>query len=481
MQSSIQTYDDAVSLFPPQKAFEFNILPLRIENKRLHVALTNKNDIKLVNDISFFTGYQIEVTELPSDIILKKLKEIYPEGDLQENNEVQQNNTIISEYSTVEFVNQIISDAIKSDASDIHFEVYDNYFRVRYRIDGHLKETLNLPVNRSSAISSRLKIMANLDISEKRRPQDGRVRFNYRNRSIDIRLSTLPTNFGEKIVLRILDKSQLKHDLRKLGLDEKQFDILSRNIKYPYGMILVTGPTGSGKTTTLYTVLQTIHSVDKNIMTVEDPIEYNLTGINQTHVKPDIGFDFANTLRAFLRQDPDIIMVGEIRDRETAEIAIRASLTGHLVFSTLHTNDSISAITRLTDMGIEPFLVSSSLRLVIAQRLVRKLSTPGLPATPSHSEDKLNSPKALYFGESLSEAHTIADVNDSVTYKGRTALFELFEIDKQIAEMITKKAGYNDLKKAAIQNGFKTLRDSGIEKINLGITTNEEVMRETML
>jgi type IV pilus assembly protein PilB len=465
--------DDAVALFSAKKAFEFNILPLRIENEYLHIALTDKNDIKLINDISFFTGLKINAVELPSDVILAKLKEIYPDSEFKNENEVPQSTVMVSEYSTVEFVNQIISSAIKSGASDIHFEVYDTYFRVRYRIDGHLKETLNLPVNRSLAISSRLKIMSNLDISEKRRPQDGKIRFNYNNVEIDIRLSTLPTSFGEKIVLRILDKSQLRLDLKKLGLDSKQHGILTKNINCPYGMILVTGPTGSGKTTTLYAVLQTIHSVEKNIMTVEDPVEYNLSGINQTNVKPDIGFDFANALRAFLRQDPDVIMVGEIRDRETAEIAIRASLTGHLVFSTLHTNDSISAITRLTDMGIEPFLVASSLKLVIAQRLVRTLCSCKIKRENGHADNSLEAQTGYDKGGCEQCGYT--------GYKGRSAVYELLDINNDISELISKNSNIKDIKNAALRNGFKSLRDSGIQKISLGITTYEEVLRETML
>ena len=464
---------DAASLISPQKAFECNVLPLKLEERFFHIAVTDKNDLKLISDLSFYTGRKIKATEYPAEIILAKLKEIYPDFNSNKNNgngKIKDN--FISDYSNVEFVNQIIEGAVKQCASDIHFEVYENIFRIRYRIDGHLREILNSPHSKSPSVISRLKIMADLDISEKRRPQDGKIRYSFKNNIIDIRVSSLPTNNGEKVVLRILDKSQLQLDLRKLGLSNNEYKIISRNIHAPYGMILVTGPTGSGKTTTLYATLEEIQTVEKNILTIEDPIEYNLEGINQSNVKPDIGFDFASALRSFLRQDPDIIMVGEIRDKETAEIAVRSSLTGHLVFSTLHTNDSISAVTRLIDMGIEPFLVASSVRLIIAQRLVRKLCICKI-------KDGNSSNNILGVNDSFEKKG--CEICGFTGYKGRTALFETFEINEEISEMITKNANYSELKRTAIKNGFKTLRDSGIEKINSGITSNEEVLRETTL
>lgn len=365
----------------------------------------------------------------------------------------------ISSLSNIDFVDQFISNAIKINASDIHFECSENSFRVRYRVDGHLREIHAASAAKSSSVISRLKIMANLDISEKRRPQDGRIRFTNNKKPVDIRVSSLPTNYGEKIVLRILDKSQVELDLTKLGMDNNQLELLQRKIRIPYGMILVTGPTGSGKTTTLYSTLKEINSVEKNILTIEDPIEYDLEGINQSNVKSDIGYDFANALRAFLRQDPDVIMVGEIRDKETAEIAIRASLTGHLVFSTLHTNDSISALTRLIDMGIEPFLVASSVKLIIAQRLVRKLCV--CKKNVDHKQD--------------------CQICGNTGYKGREALFEMVELTENLTELISRNASHREIKEMALKNGFRTLRESGEEKINLGITTKEEVWRETML
>ena len=472
MLNDIEISPEAIALIPAKKAYEGDVLPIKIEDNFFYIGLPNKNDFKIINDISFYTGYKVKVIELPAEVILQKLKEIYKDQDYIKNNgeEISPEN-LVKEYSNVEFVNQIISGAIKSLASDIHLESFENSYRIRYRIDGYLREILNLPIERSLAIVSRLKIMSNLDISEKRRPQDGKIRFPFQNIVVDIRVSTLPTYFGEKIVLRILNKSQVQVDLSKLGLNNSQLDILKKNINLPYGMILVTGPTGSGKTTTLYAALKSVHSIEKNILTIEDPIEYNFDGINQSHVRPDIGYDFANALRSFLRQDPDVIMVGEIRDKETAEIAIRASLTGHLVFSTLHTNDSPSAITRLIDMGIEPFLVASSIKLIIAQRLVRvlcscknKVYDNQLPDGIKTMFKKVGCGKCSYTG-----------------YRGRTAIFELLEVNESISELISKIISANEIRKKAKENGFKTLREAGIEKINMGDTTYEEVQRETML
>ncbi|MBN2571332.1 MAG: type II/IV secretion system protein [Ignavibacteriales bacterium] len=475
MVSKIIITPEAKKAISPQLAFENNILPLRIEDDYLIIAITDKDNYRLLNDISFNTGYKIKTVEASSDAILKKLKELYPEFNTKNNknsNEINIQN-IAYEYSNVEFVNQVIKSAIIQKSSDIHCESLENSFRIRYRIDGHLREVFNLPKQRGLPILSRLKIMSNLDISEKRRPQDGKIRFQFSNNIIDIRVSSLPTSFGEKIVLRILDKSHLELDINKLGLIDKQLKILVKNLQLPYGMILVTGPTGSGKTTTLYTALQHIYSPDKNILTVEDPIEYNLDGINQCNVKPEIGFDFANALRSFLRQDPDIIMVGEIRDKETAEIAIRAALTGHLVFSTLHTNDSVSGITRLIDMGVEPFLVSSSVRIIIAQRLVRKLCDCKIQEEDKNILQKLNIEKAY--------KKNGCENCDYTGYKGRTALFEIFELNEDIEELISRRGTTKEIRDLAIQSGFYSLSQAGIEKIKNGITSYEEVLHETMV
>ncbi|MBU0475264.1 MAG: GspE/PulE family protein [Bacteroidetes bacterium] len=471
MLDSIQISHEVKSILSPKFAFAHNVLPIDIKNFTLHLAVQNQDDLKLINDVSFETGYEIRVSEFPADVILKKLKELYP--NYSNNNEEIIKESLDSEQSNIEFVNQVIANAINLKASDIHFETLETAFRVRYRIDGHLSEVSNLPKQRHLSISSRLKIMANLDISEKRRPQDGRIKFIYKGHNIDIRVSSLPTGFGEKIVLRILDKSQLKLDLKLLGLSESQYKILTKTITAPYGMVLVTGPTGSGKTTTLYAALKQIHSIEKNIMTIEDPIEYNIDGINQCNVKSDIGFDFAKALRSFLRQDPNVIMVGEIRDRETAEIAIRASLTGHLVFSTLHTNDSISAITRLIDMGIEPFLISASLKLIVAQRLVRTLCSCKV-LKRNLTQEKLKPHEIGYKNVGCNSCNNTG-------FKGRTSIFEILEVDEKITELISNNVSVTKIREAAVMQGYKILREAGMEKVRDGITTYEEVLQETML
>lgn len=467
MLDTISISKDNKTILPAKFAFENTVLPMKVNSTTLYLGVVDKGNIKLINDVSFETGLNIHVVEYPAETILQKLREIYP--DYNGNGKGVVSDNFESEHSNVEFVNQVISNAIKLGASDIHFEALEKLFRVRYRLDGQLREISSLPNNRSLPIASRLKIMANLDISEKRRPQDGRIKYNYHSNLIDIRVSSLPTAFGEKIVLRILDKSQLNLDLRTLGLSDQDYKILTDTIVAPYGMVLVTGPTGSGKTTTLYAALKHIHSIEKNIMTIEDPIEYNIDGINQCNVKHDIGFDFANALRSFLRQDPNVIMVGEIRDKETAEIAIRASLTGHLVFSTLHTNDSLSAITRLIDMGVEPFLVSSSVKLIVAQRLVRKLCSCKVM---TKCEENSNEEIAIPSTNGCAKCNNIG-------YKGRTALYEMLELNEDLQELITEKAPAKKIKETAIKNGLITLRQSGIEKIKNGITSYEEVLRET--
>ncbi|MBE0539120.1 MAG: type II/IV secretion system protein [Ignavibacterium sp.] len=470
MANELKIEDEAVKKITAQQAFDWNILPIKIEDGFLHIATSSPSDKKLIEDISFFTGMKIKTTKMPSEIILERLKEVYGENPVLTNGNGNQSKVLQHEHSNVDLVNKIIDEAIENSASDIHLESYENNFRIRYRIDGQLREIMNLPVSRSAQISSRLKIMAGLDISEKRKPQDGKIKYRNKSYDVDIRVSTLPTSFGEKTVLRILDKSHLELDVEKLGLAKDQQSVVLKNLQRPYGMILVTGPTGSGKSTSLYSFLNSIHRVEKNILTIEDPIEYNIPGINQCNVKPDIGFSFANALRSFLRQDPDIIMVGEIRDKETADIAVRAALTGHLVFSTLHTNDSISAITRLIDMGVDAFLVAASVKLIIAQRLVRKLC---------------NCKSKTHSGSNGTQMNSFAKNGcfecGMTGYKGRTALFEIMEITEDLAEMISSESSITEIRNKAFENGFLSLRQSGLSKIQLGITTNEEVIRETTL
>ncbi|MFA5670400.1 MAG: GspE/PulE family protein [Balneolaceae bacterium] len=381
--------------------------------------------------------------------------------------------------SVITQVDQIIQMAIEEGASDIHLEPFEKKYRLRFRIDGVLQHIASLQPSQKDAITSRIKIMAELDIAEKRRPQDGRIKIRTKKgQDIDLRVSSLPTQYGEKMVLRILDKGSQELNLEALGLTDKMLADFRKEIHNPYGMILVTGPTGSGKTTTLYSALNELNSPDVNITTIEDPIEYNLDGINQTQVHEEIGLSFAHILRSILRQDPNIIMVGEIRDKETAEIAIRSALTGHLVFSTLHTNDAASAVSRMVEMGVEPFLVASSVRLVLAQRLVRKIcpSCKEICKPDSHLVEELgiDGNTAFYRGKGCEKC------NES-GYKGRTALLELMVLNNKLSESLIKNPNAGQLKAEAITFGMNTLREAGIQKIMQGETTIEEVYRETTL
>jgi type IV pilus assembly protein PilB len=385
------------------------------------------------------------------------------------------------EEPVVKLVNGILIRAIKSGASDIHIEPYEKSLRVRYRVDGIMFNAMNLPKKIKDSATSRLKIMAKLDIAERRLPQDGRIKLRLgKKREIDFRVSVLPCLFGEKTVLRILDKANLQVDLTKLGFEEGALKDFMDALDKPYGMILVTGPTGSGKTTTLYSALNYLNKTGINIMTVEDPIEYNFHGINQVQVKEEIGLTFASALRSFLRQSPDIIMVGEIRDFETAEIAVKAALTGHLVLSTLHTNDAPSSISRLLNMGIEPFLVSSSIILIMAQRLVRKV------CTKCKEEEAIPEAALLKIGFSEEDAKTVkcyrgkgCSACNGSGYKGRIALYEIMPVGSEIKELVLEGASADEIKKTAVKLGMKTLRMSGINKIKEGITTVEEVLRVT--
>jgi type IV pilus assembly protein PilB len=385
------------------------------------------------------------------------------------------------EAPIVKLVNGIFVNAIKSGASDIHVEPYEHSLRVRYRVDGVMYTVMNLPTKIRAALTSRIKIMSKLDIAERRLPQDGRIKLKLgKKRDIDFRVSVLPTLFGEKTVLRILDKANLQVDLTKLGFEQGALDDFMESITKPYGMLLVTGPTGSGKTTTLYSALNYLNKPDTNIMTAEDPVEFNFMGINQVQVREEIGLTFAASLRSFLRQDPDIIMVGEIRDFETAEIGVKAALTGHLVLSTLHTNDAPGTISRLLNMGIEPFLVSSSVILIVAQRLSRRI------CEKCKEEEKVPVPALLKIGFSEEEAQTVKCLRgkgcpscNGTGYRGRVALYEVMPIREELKELILEGASTAEIKKAAIRLGMKTLRMSGLTKVAEGMTTMEEVMRVT--
>jgi type IV pilus assembly protein PilB len=382
----------------------------------------------------------------------------------------------------IKIVNGILIKAIKLGASDIHFEPYEKLFRVRYRLDGVLRREMALPNKIKNAITSRLKIMARLDIAEKRLPQDGRIKLRLgKGREMDFRVSVAPVLFGEKVVLRLLDKSALQLDLTKLGFEQSSLEDLGKAIHKPVGMILVTGPTGSGKTTTLYSVLSELNKESENIMTAEDPVEYNFMGINQVQMHEDIGLTFASSLRSFLRQDPDIIMVGEIRDFETAQIAIQAALTGHLVLSTVHTNDAPGTISRLIDMGIEPFLISSSVILILAQRLIRKI------CSECREQIKVHPQLLIDLGVSPDEAKNFnvykgkgCAICSGTGYKGRVGLYEVMTMKEEVKELVLSRSSTSEIKKEAIRLGMKTLRQSGIHKVKEGLTTIEEVLRATM-
>ncbi|MCS7215317.1 MAG: type IV-A pilus assembly ATPase PilB [Thermodesulfovibrio sp.] len=441
----------------------------------LKIYLTKDSEIQKVIDRYISIGENIQTKETMAELVESALVDIVTSEDIEMKEE-----SVKVEAPIIKLANKIIIDALKVRASDIHIEPNEKGINVRYRVDGVLQNTLSLPYKIKGPLITRFKIMAHLDISEKRLPQDGRIKLKISGKEVDFRVSTLPTIYGEKVVLRVLEKGSLQLDLTKLGFEEISLRFFKEAIEKPYGMILVTGPTGSGKTTTLYSALMRLNKPEVNIMTVEDPVEYSFSGINQVQVMEEIGLTFASALRAFLRQDPDIIMIGEIRDFETAEIAVKAALTGHLVLSTLHTNDAASTITRLINMGIEPFLISSSLILIVAQRLVRKLCPYckkeerylketliklGFP------EDKIDSIK-IYKPQGCSECNNTG-------YSGRIALYEVMPIKDEIKDLILTGAPAGEIKKAAIKLGMITLRQSGIYKVMEGITSIDEVVKVT--
>lgn len=483
-------------MLPKEVAQNFSALPLSMEGETVVIALPENHEQRVVHDLAFYLGKRIKVETFPADIIAQALQHWYgvSSTEIRKLNseevaevvslrEEEKKTEFSADGSIVSLVNRMITDAIQMGASDIHVEPYERQLRIRFRLDGVLHEMIQPPVEKAKPLISRLKIMADLDIAEKRRPQDGRIRVKQSiagtERVTDIRVSTLPTDFGEKVVLRILDKSQLQLDLTKLGFEPNDLKTFQRMIRLPYGMILVTGPTGSGKTTTLYAALQLINNPTINITTIEDPIEYNLAGINQTHVRADIGVTFAAALRSILRQDPNVIMVGEIRDAETAEIAIRAALTGHLVFSTLHTNDAPSAITRLIDMGVEPFLVASSVKMILAQRLLRKLCDKCRKEyTPSREEreevglpEQKAAPK-FYVSNGCPSCNRLG-------YKGRGAVYEILPIQNGLSELIAKGASASTIRAKAKEYGLVSLREAALTKAMRGETSLEEVIRET--
>lgn len=524
-------------LIPSELAQRHLVLPLKREGRTLTVAMADPSDLGVIDDLKFITRYDIfpviagEYTlrnaierhygETPDDALQNLLADIGDDGDVEvvEDREEEVNATAlaaaIDDAPVVKLINGLLTDAVKRGASDIHFECYEHEMRVRYRIDGALQEVMKPPMKLKAALISRFKIMANLNIAERRVPQDGRIKLKIGKKVIDYRVSTLPTLFGEKVVLRILDKGNLTLDLEKFGIEPRAEHDLMEAVSNPYGMVLVTGPTGSGKTTTLYSALSKVNNIDVNIMTAEDPVEYNLYGINQVLVRTEIGLSFAAALKAFLRQDPNIIMIGEIRDLETGGIAIKAALTGHLVMSTLHTNSAPETVTRLLDMGLEPFNVASALNLVLAQRLVRRICnrcreryewgddeyraaklSPGMTLGDLHyTEEAIQNMKR---GAVADAQPVVADFNLDTTVeqvplwrgrgcdacagsglKGRQGLYEVMAMTPRVRKLILQNVGAVEIRDAAIADGMLTLRMDGMLKVMKGITTLEQVIRET--
>ncbi|MCX8011925.1 MAG: type IV-A pilus assembly ATPase PilB, partial [Desulfobacterota bacterium] len=462
----------------------------------------NPFDLDAIDDIEFASGLivvplvtqkseikkAIEKIFKPADEALAKIMEVMQKEEervevLQAPKEEERSEALASaaeEAPIVKLANFIITDAIHKNASDIHMEPYEDELRIRFRIDGVLHQILTLPRKLHSGLSSRIKIISEMDIAERRRPQDGRMKIKFENRMVDMRVNSIPTIFGEKVVIRILDESNLVLDLTKLGFEPRELEEFKKAVESPYGMILVTGPTGSGKTTTLYSALDSVNQEGVNIMTAEDPVEYYLKGINQVQINEKAGLTFANALRAFLRQDPDVILVGEIRDLETAEIAIKAAQTGHLVLSTLHTNDALSTIDRLINIGIPAFMVASAVILVVAQRLVRKICTK-CKEEVDISEDRLaplELPEEEIAGIKFFRGKGCKHCNYT-GYKGRIGLYEVLPLKEEIKNLIVKGASFPELKRAANEVGMKTIKESGLIKLKEGITTVEEVVRVT--
>jgi type IV pilus assembly protein PilB len=498
----VEVDPDILRLVRKEIVQKYQVFPVRKVGNTLTLALSDPTVVLAIDDVQFATGLHVIPVLAAESAIRAAIDHNYSSGVDDIKKLIDQESTGIDaslelldkgskvdiaelgreaeEAPTIRFVNLIIADAIRKRASDIHLEPYEKVFRVRYRIDGVLHDMMNPPKQMEAAILSRVKIMANLDIAERRLPQDGRLSVKFQNREIDLRVSSLPTIYGEKIVMRVLDKGSVVLDLARLGFEEDDLARFKKIITTPYGMILCTGPTGSGKSTTLYAAIATINNPDINIITAEDPVEFNIAGINQVLVREDIGYNFAAALRAFLRQDPDVILVGEMRDLETAQIAIRAALTGHLVFSTLHTNDAPSTVTRLQDMGIPPFLISSSLLLVIAQRLVRRIclecrepvQVPVSALIDVGFRPEEAEAVRVYAGKGCAACANTG-------YKGRIAIHEVMWTIPELQEAIVRQRPANEIKDIAVKAGMRTLRQTGLRKVANGLTTIDEVLRVT--
>jgi type IV pilus assembly protein PilB len=484
---------EVVKRVPETLARRHQIVPLYQKDNQLTVAMVDPLNIYALDDLQRLTRMEVQPVVSTEEDVMKAIdryygvtspmEEVVREYDVQaaeeeDHTKAAQVNTVVDDTPVVRLVNMLIHQAVKEGASDVHIEPDPDILRVRFRVDGILREVMSPPRALHAGVVSRIKIMSNLDIAERRASQDGRVQLKVESKQIDVRVSTLPTIFGEKVVMRILDKSGMLVGMEEMGLAPDVLAQFRKYIRKSYGLILVTGPTGSGKTTTLYAALNEINSIDKNIVTIEDPVEYQLKGINQIQVNPTVGMTFAEGLRSILRQDPDIIMVGEIRDTETANIAIQAALTGHLVLSTLHTNDAAGATARLVDMGVEPFLAASSLLTVLAQRLVRK--------NCERCKKEIDPPSALLSDLGLDRASGLSFQRGEgcqdcrgTGYAGRVGIYELLEVDDTVRRLIVSRAPSTEIRSAAQKNGFKVLREDGLEKACRGNTTLEEILRVT--
>jgi len=505
-----EVYPDVINLIPVEIAKNYLIMPIHRIRSFLTLAMVDPTDLDVIEDIRFRTGLSIQPVIASETGIMNAIKKYYGSSDAlrvkQIVDEIEQAEdtsvNIIEEdeedydieelvHSTEEapiitLVNTVFINAIKKGASDVHFEPYEKAFRIRYRLDGTLYEMMNLAMKFKNPVISRVKILSNMDIAEKRLPQDGRIKMrvkmeNGNRKEVDMRVSSVPAIFGEKIVVRILDKEMLKLDLTQLGFEKESLEIMKENIAKPWGIILVTGPTGSGKTNTLYSAISSINSMEKNIMTAEDPVEFYIPGINQVNIRDEIGLTFSSSLRSFLRQDPDIMLVGEMRDHETVDIAIKAALTGHLVFSTVHTNDAASTAVRLVNMDIEPFLVADSVNLIVAQRLVRRL------CKKCRVKHNLTPDALVDIGYSAQEAQKVKIYKpygcpecSNTGYKGRVGLFEIMPISDEIRDLILARSASKEIKRVAMTQGMMSLRKSGLSKIKQGVTSVEEVLRETV-
>ena len=501
----LDIHPDVIEKVPAQMAKTYHIVPIEYsqEQNELTVVLDSPENFRATDDLSTLMGFKVTAKITDADVLEKTLKKYYETEDENINEligEIQSDSFLaefegrsqsidldelkeLSESNPVKkLLNLVLLQAIRDKASDIHFEPFENEYKMRYRIDGILYEMIPPPKYIAAALSSRIKVMANLDIAERRLPQDGRISLTVQGNPIDLRVSVLPTMFGESVVLRVLDRAQVTFDLTKLGLRQDDIELVHQLIYKPNGIIIVTGPTGCGKTTTLYSVLSELNTIDRKIITTEDPVEYDIDGLIQVQMKPDIGLTFARCLRSILRQDPDILLVGEIRDLETAEIAAQASLTGHVVFTTLHTNDAPSSIARLLDLGVEPFLLTATIEGIISQRLVRiickKCKTPFEPSESQLMELQLTPEdvkgKKFYYGRGC-------DNCNGTGYRGRTAIFEIMVFTDEIRDLIMNQASTNVLRSAALKGGMKLLRDGGLSTIYDGITTIDEIVKETIM